>query len=78
MPPPPLTVAANSFSSSKLEIMGGEIVGNLLFQPRVNIRVIVAVCDHTTSTVERDIRHTTPLGVTEATRPMREPAEHVG
>lgn len=58
--------------------MGGEIVGNLLFQPRVNVRVTVAVSDHATRTIEHDIRHTTALGVTEATRLMRIRAEHVG
>lgn len=65
-------------SRSKLEIMGGEIVGNLLFQPRINVRVIVAVCDHATGTVERDIRHTTARGITETTRLMHVSAEHVG
>lgn len=44
--------------------MGGEIVGNLLFQPRINVRVIVAIRDHTTRTIERDIRDATACGIT--------------
>ena len=56
--------------------MACEIVGNILFKPRINaLRVTVTVCDHTTGTVERDIRHTTPLAVTESTRLMFEPRQ---
>lgn len=59
--------------------MACEIVGNILFKPRINaLRVTVTVCDHTTGTIERDIRHTTARGITETTRLMFEPAEHVG
>lgn len=57
--------------------MIGEIVGNLLFQPRINVRVIVAIRDHTTGTVERDISDATPLAIAEATRLMHVSAEHV-